>query len=74
MFALFLAYIMWRSNFTILHSFGAYNLDIRLYFGHPPIFWKSAVRRASEKEDLNVRKFLRRAESAGPVSPTCFDV
>jgi hypothetical protein len=27
---------MWRSNFTIPHSFGAYN------FGHPPIFWKSA--------------------------------
>jgi hypothetical protein len=33
---------MWRSNFTIPHSFGAYILDIRLYFGHPPIFWKSA--------------------------------
>ncbi len=33
---------MWRSNFTIPHSFGAYNLDIRLYFGNPSIFWKSA--------------------------------
>jgi hypothetical protein len=33
---------MWRSNFTIPHSFGAYILDIRLYFGHPPIFWTSA--------------------------------
>ncbi len=40
--ALFLSYIMWRSNFTIPHSFGAYILDIRLYFGHPPIFWTSA--------------------------------
>ncbi len=28
--ALFLSYIMWRSNFTILHSFDAYILDIRL--------------------------------------------
>ena len=33
---------MWRSNFTIPHSFGAYILDICLYFGHPPIFWTSA--------------------------------
>ncbi len=33
---------MWRSNFTNPHSFGAYNLDIRLYFGNPPIVWKSA--------------------------------
>jgi hypothetical protein len=33
---------MWRSNFTIPHSFAAYILDIRLYFGHPPIFWTSA--------------------------------
>jgi len=32
MSALFLSYIMWRSNFTIPHSFGAYNLDTRLYF------------------------------------------
>jgi hypothetical protein len=40
--ALFLSYIMWRSNFTIPHSFGAYILDIRLYIGHPPIFWTSA--------------------------------
>ena len=40
--ALFLSYIMWRSNFTIPHSFAAYILDIRLYFGHPPIFWTSA--------------------------------
>ena len=36
--ALFLSYIMWGSNFTIPHSFGAYNLDIRLYFEYPPIF------------------------------------
>jgi hypothetical protein len=40
--ALFLSYIMWRSNFTIPLSFAAYILDIRLYFGHPPIFWTSA--------------------------------
>jgi len=40
--ALFLSYIMWRSNFTIPHSSGAYILSICLYFGHPPIFWKSA--------------------------------
>ncbi len=40
--ALFLSYIMWRSNFTIPHSFGAYILDIRLYFGNPPIFGTSA--------------------------------
>jgi hypothetical protein len=33
---------MWRSNFTIPHSFGAYILDIRLYFGNPPISWTSA--------------------------------
>ena len=42
MSALFLSYIMWRSNFTIPHSFDAYILDIRLHFGNPPIFWKSA--------------------------------
>ena len=36
--ALFLSYIMWRSNFTIPHSFAAY--ICRLYV--PPIFWKSA--------------------------------
>jgi hypothetical protein len=40
--ALFISYIMWRSNFTIPHSFAAYILEIGLYFGHPPIFWKSA--------------------------------
>ena len=40
--ALFLSYIMWRSNFIIPHSFAAYILDIRLYFGNPPIFWTSA--------------------------------
>ncbi len=32
------------------------------------------VPRAPEKEDPNVHRFLRRADSAGPVSPTCFDV
>ncbi len=32
------------------------------------------VLRAPEKEDLNARELLRRADSAGPVSPTCFDV
>jgi hypothetical protein len=32
------------------------------------------VPRAPEKEDLNARELLRRANSAGPVSPTCFDV
>ncbi len=32
---------MWVNNFTIPHSFGAYNSDIRLYFRNPPIFWKS---------------------------------
>jgi hypothetical protein len=32
------------------------------------------VPRAPEKEDLNARELLRRADSAGPVSPTCFDV
>ncbi len=40
--ALFLLYIMWRSNFTIPHSFAAYILDICIYLGHPPIFWTSA--------------------------------
>jgi hypothetical protein len=39
--ALFLSYIIWRSDFTIPHSFGAYILEIRLYFGDPPIFWTS---------------------------------
>jgi hypothetical protein len=29
---------------------------------------------APDEEDLNVRKLLRLAYSAGPVSPTCFDV
>jgi hypothetical protein len=33
---------MWRSNFTIPHSFGTYILDICLYFGNPPIFWEGA--------------------------------
>jgi hypothetical protein len=32
------------------------------------------VPRAPEKEDLNARELLCRADSAGPVSPTCFDV
>ncbi len=32
------------------------------------------VPRAPEKEDLDARKLLRRADSAGPGSPTCFDV
>jgi hypothetical protein len=32
------------------------------------------VPRAPEKEDLNARELLRCADSAGPVSPTCFDV
>jgi hypothetical protein len=32
------------------------------------------VPRAPEKEDLDTRELLRRADSAGPVSPTCFDV
>jgi hypothetical protein len=32
------------------------------------------VPRAPEKEDLNARELLRRADSAGPMSPTCFDV
>ena len=32
------------------------------------------VPRAPEKEDLDARELLRRADSAGPVSPTCFDV
>jgi hypothetical protein len=40
--ALFLLYIMWRSNFTIPHSFGAYLLDKRIYFGHAHIFWTCA--------------------------------
>ncbi len=56
--ALFLSYIMWRSNFTIPHSFAAYILEIRLHLPPtfaayisvayicrihlPPIFWKSA--------------------------------
>jgi hypothetical protein len=29
-------------QFLIPHSFNAYNLNIRLYFGNPPIFRKSA--------------------------------
>ncbi len=48
--ALFLSYIMWRSNFTIPHSLGAYTvfwicayiLDMRIYFGHAHIFWTCA--------------------------------
>jgi hypothetical protein len=35
---------------------------------------KEAVPRAPEKEDLDARELLRRSDSAGPVSPTCFDV
>jgi hypothetical protein len=42
MSALVLSYIMWRMNFTIPHSFSAYFLEIRLYIGNPPRFWKSA--------------------------------
>jgi hypothetical protein len=30
----------------------------------------STVPRAPEEEDLNARELLRRADSAGPVSPT----
>ena len=33
-----------------------------------------SVPRALEKEDLTARELLHRADSAGPVSPTCFDV
>jgi hypothetical protein len=40
--ALFLSYIMWRSNFTIPHSLGAYILDMCIYFGHAHIFWTCA--------------------------------
>jgi hypothetical protein len=29
---------------------------------------------APDEEDLNARELLRRADSAGPVSPTCFNV
>ncbi len=36
MSALFLSYIMWRSNFAIPHSFAAY--ICRIYFGNPPTF------------------------------------
>ncbi len=32
------------------------------------------VPRAPEKEDPNARELLRCVDSAGPVSPTCFDV
>ncbi len=32
------------------------------------------VPRARAEEDLNASELLRRAYSAGPVSPTCFDV
>ncbi len=34
----------------------------------------TVVPRAPEKEDLNASKLFRRTDSAGPVSPTCFDV
>jgi hypothetical protein len=37
-------------------------------------FLNIIVPRAPEKEDLDARELLRRADSAGPVSPTCFDV
>jgi hypothetical protein len=33
---------MWHMNFTIPHSFSTYILEIRLHFGNPPMFWKSA--------------------------------
>jgi hypothetical protein len=55
--ALFLSYIMWRSNFTIPHSFGAYILDIRLYFEHPPIFWKSAYILSKRQHFMHVQIF-----------------
>jgi hypothetical protein len=32
------------------------------------------VPQAPDEEDLNARKLLRLADSAGPVSPTCFNV
>jgi hypothetical protein len=35
---------------------------------------RDRVPRAPEKEDLTARELLRRADSAGPVSPICFDV
>jgi hypothetical protein len=34
-------------------------------------YWLS---RKIDEEDLNARELLRRAYSAGPVSPICFDV
>jgi hypothetical protein len=53
--ALFLSYLMWRSNFTIPHSFAPYICclylppifatyiwDIRLYFDQAPIFYACA--------------------------------
>ena len=51
--ALFLSYIMWRSNFTIPHSFAAY--ICRLYV--PPIFWKSAYILSKRQYFMHVRIF-----------------
>ena len=52
------------------------NLQKSEKFGHLLVIelTYSFVPRAPEKEDPNARKLLRRADSAGPVSPTCFDV
>jgi hypothetical protein len=35
---LYISYTMWRSNFTIPHSLGAYILDMRIYFRNAHIF------------------------------------
>ncbi len=51
-----------------------WDLDILIVgLGFFFLCWKG-VPRAPEKEDPDARELLRRADSAGPVSPTCFDV
>jgi hypothetical protein len=43
---------------------------------HSKMSWirNTGVPQAPEKEDPSARRFLRCTDSAGPVSPTCFDV
>jgi hypothetical protein len=49
---------MWRSNFTIPHSFAAYICRLCL----PPIFWKSAYILSKCQYFMHVRIFLGKCQ------------
>jgi hypothetical protein len=68
-------------NYYILSTISAFSVSRSyVYPSRTPYLFNITVNkdiivpRARAEEDLNVRDLLRRAHSAGPVSPTCFDV